>query len=219
MRESKSAKRTGRGGKRSGTKKVAGRSGRPSAAGRGKGARGARIAHRALRKRVVGRASQRKGSLKLGSGDACGARLELVERAGRECDRISGGCEVQISLEAGGRASGRTDAKRGLGRAVGGLPRISAHTCRALAAAGHTQRAALLRKLLQGPATYRALQKVTKLKAGPLYHHVNHLRLAGLILPKQRDLYELTRGGRNLILTVMAMRPLIRDSRRRPLAH
>jgi len=73
-------------------------------------------------------------------------------------------------------------------------------------------------KLLEGPGTYRALQKVTKLKAGPLYHHVSQLRLAGLILPKQRDLYELTRGGRNLILTVAAVGGLIRDGRRRPVA-
>jgi predicted transcriptional regulator len=89
--------------------------------------------------------------------------------------------------------------------------------CQALGAVGHAKRAQLLGKLLDGPATYRALQRVTRLKPGPLYHHVNQLRLAGLILPKQRDLYELTRGGRNLILAVMAVAPLIRDPRRRPL--
>jgi predicted transcriptional regulator len=87
-----------------------------------------------------------------------------------------------------------------------------------LAAVGHEQRARILRKLLDGPATYRALQRLTKLKAGPLYHHVNQLRLNGLILPKQRDLYELTRGGRNVILAVLALGSLIRDGRRRPLA-
>ncbi len=97
-----------------------------------------------------------------------------------------------------------------------GRRRISSRTCQSLAAVGHLQRAQILSKLLEGPATYRALQRVTKLKAGPLYHHINQIRLAGLILPKQRDLYELTRGGRNLILTVMAVGPLIRDPRRRP---
>jgi len=65
---------------------------------------------------------------------------------------------------------------------------------------------------------YRSLQQLTKLKAGPLYHHINQLRLAGLILPKQRDLYELSRSGRNLIMTVMALGSLVRDRRRRPLA-
>ncbi len=88
--------------------------------------------------------------------------------------------------------------------------------CEALAAVGHVQRARLMVKLLEGPATYRALQRITGAKPGPLYHHVNQLRLAGLILPKQRDLYELTRGGRNLILAAIAVGPLIKDRRRRP---
>ncbi len=61
-------------------------------------------------------------------------------------------------------------------------------------------------------------EKVTKLKAGPLYHHINQRRLAGLMLPKERDLYELTRGGRNLIVTAMALGSLVRDARRRPVA-
>jgi len=94
--------------------------------------------------------------------------------------------------------------------------RASASTCRAFAAAGHPTRAKLLAKLVDGPATYRALQYATKLAAGPLYHHINQLRLAGLILPKQRDIYELTRGGRNLIVVMAAVEPLLRDGRRRP---
>ena len=77
-------------------------------------------------------------------------------------------------------------------------------------------RARVMTKLLEGPAVYRSLQRATKLKPGPLYHHINQLRLAGLIMPKQRDLYELTRGGRNLILALMAAAPLIRDRRPRP---
>ena len=94
--------------------------------------------------------------------------------------------------------------------------RASAATCRVFAAAGHPTRAKLLGKLVDGPATYRALQTATKLAAGPLYHHINQLRLAGLILPKQRDLYELTRGGRNLVAAMAALEPLLRDGRRRP---
>jgi predicted transcriptional regulator len=73
----------------------------------------------------------------------------------------------------------------------------------------------ILQLLLDGPATYRALQKATGLAAGPLYHHVNQLRLAGLILPKQRDLYELTRGGRNLYMIALTLAPLTGDRRRR----
>jgi predicted transcriptional regulator len=85
-----------------------------------------------------------------------------------------------------------------------------------LSALGSTHRVRILAKLLEGPATYRALQKVTRLKAGPLYHHISQLRMAGLIGPKQRDLYELTRGGRNLLLVALAMPGLARDSRTRP---
>jgi predicted transcriptional regulator len=82
---------------------------------------------------------------------------------------------------------------------------------------GHRDRGKIMAKLLEGPATYRSLQRVTRLKPGPLYHHINQLRLAGLMLPKQRDVYELTRGGRNLILAVMAMGRVTADVRRRPL--
>jgi len=72
--------------------------------------------------------------------------------------------------------------------------------------------------LLEGPAVYKSLSKVTGLGAGPLYHHINCLRLAGLIRPPQRDVYELTRGGRNMILLVMALDKLGADLRRRPVA-
>ena len=96
------------------------------------------------------------------------------------------------------------------------MGRVSRRTCQALGAFGHAGRVGLLAKLLEGPATYRSLQRVTRLKPGPLYHHINQLRLAGLILPKQRDLYELTRGGRNLILAVMVVGGVIGDARRRP---
>ena len=87
-----------------------------------------------------------------------------------------------------------------------------------MAAAGHEVRAKIMLKLLDGPATYRSLKRVTKLEAGPLYHHINQLRIAGLILPKQRDLYELTRGGRNLILSMTVLDRAVLDRRRRPIS-
>lgn len=89
---------------------------------------------------------------------------------------------------------------------------------RALAALGHPVRLRIMRKLLDAPMTYAALRKLTRLGAGPLYHHVGTLRLAGLIMPKQRDLYELTRGGRNMILLAMTVPALAKDRRRRPVA-
>lgn len=138
--------------------------------------------------------------------DGCGAALVIVECAGGECDSVANKWDVPLTLE-----------DTGGGGAVGRATRMLPRTCRALAAVGHVQRIKLMGKLLEGPATYQALQRVTKLQAGPLYHHINQLRLAGLILPKQRDLYELTRGGRNLILAAVVLGPLIRDPRRRPI--
>jgi DNA-binding HxlR family transcriptional regulator len=148
--------------------------------------------------------------------DGCGAMLVVAERAGEESELVTKTCELGLSLKQIGR--GARGEKGGGGRTKRGGGRISARTWRALAAVGHQQRMRLMTKLLEGPATYRALQRLTKLKAGPLYHHINQLRLAGLIRPKQRDLYELTRGGRNLILAILVAGPLMNDSRRRPQA-
>ncbi len=65
-------------------------------------------------------------------------------------------------------------------------------------------RLAILHSLLEGPANYRRLLSATQLKAGPLYHHISELRLAGLIGPKARDTYELTElGNRLTVLSVL----------------
>ncbi len=146
--------------------------------------------------------------------EGCAVLVVVQERVGQELDESIETCALGDGsvMEKRGRGAKRPSRR---GKRGG---RISATTCRALAAVGHVQRSRIMAKLLEGPATYRTLQRVTKLKAGPLYHHINQLRLAGLMLPKERDLYELTRGGRNLILTVMAMGKLIRDTKRRPFA-
>ena len=137
--------------------------------------------------------------------DGCGAMLLVAEHVGGEWEEITQLCEVELGSSLSRR---RVVTRR--------ATRISPRTCRALAALGNDQRVKIMAKLLEGPAIYRSLQRVTRLRAGPLYHHINQLRLAGLILPKQRDLYELTRGGRNLILAAMVVGPFIRDGRRRP---
>lgn len=85
-----------------------------------------------------------------------------------------------------------------------------------LAAAASAHRLGLLLQLLEGPATYQALVKATGLKPGPLYHHLTQLRSAGLICPRQRDLYSLTRGGRNLLLVALTLPELANDPRPGP---
>ena len=82
---------------------------------------------------------------------------------------------------------------------------------RLLAAVAHPQRLGILLKLLAGEATHKLLTKATRLKAGPLYYHLRELREAGLIGPRVRDLYVLTRQGRRLILAAMATERLCRQ--------
>lgn len=155
---------------------------------------------------------QVSGWLREGRQEGCSALVVLRERVGRLLDESVDGCVVESTCarEKRGRGVATSQGRRAR------VPQVAANTCRALAALGHVQRSKIMGKLLDGPATYGTLQKITKLKAGPLYHHINQLRLAGLMLPKQRDLYELTRGGRNLILITMTMGGLIRDTKRRP---
>ena len=181
---------------------------------RGRATRGAKRGKASRSGRLAGTVSKTLLGGRQGSA-VCAAVVVVGEQIGDHVDEVSSRCEV-----AGGAPTGRSG--RG-GRAVGGERQktrpgrgLSAASCQTLAAVSHVVRARILAKLLEGPAVYRSLQRMTKLKAGPLYHHVNQLRLAGLIMPKQRDLYELTRGGRNLILALTAVAPLIRDRRRRP---
>lgn len=135
----------------------------------------------------------------LGQENGIGVYLLVAEKMDGRWDTADSSHILANSLGAG--------ARRG---------RLSSTLCRAMAAVGHPQRGRILCKLLEGPATYQALQHLTKLKAGPLYHHVGELRMAGLMLPRQRDLYELTRAGRNVILATLALGSLVRDGRRRP---
>jgi hypothetical protein len=86
-------------------------------------------------------------------------------------------------------------------RAKPKIPSVQGKTCTVFAALGHPQRVQLLLSILRGGGTYSDLRKATGLQPGPLYHHINELRLAGLIGPKSRDNYELTDLGVQAALT------------------
>ena len=172
---------------------------------------------RGVQKRRRGAESAATGGFpRIGGKEGCSAVLVVAERVGRHLDRVTNSLELFTLGTDGagkvprGRKGGRRRSKQGV--------EIPPRVCEAMFALGHVQRMRVIRKLLDGPATYQALKRITKLKPGPLYHHVNQLRLAGLILPKQRDLYELTRAGRNLVLGMMVLAPLARDLRHRPTA-
>ncbi len=201
----------------------------PSSRATGTGKKPPRIAKRAakpgVRKSSV-RAKQRVSTTAVG-GQALTPGRAFPEL--RKCDGL--GSMIAVGEQVGGkwhmgvetvqiptiaeRGSGAKTPSRRSARAVGGQRRLHAITA-PLAALGHAKRLDLMLTLLEGSGTYGDLQKATGLKPGPLYHHVSQLRLAGLILPKQRDLYELTRAGRNLMLVALALEPLLRDSRPRP---
>lgn len=165
------------------------------------------------KKRVVKKTSRRRAARKTvggaGARQGCAAVLTIAEQCGTQRDKETQGVAVGDALPPLRPGAATAARRKGV--------RASAALCRALAAVGHETRMKIMVKLLSGPATYRAVQRVTKAPPGPLYHHINQLRLAGLILPKQRDLYELTRGGRNLVLGVSVLEPLIKDRRRRPM--
>lgn len=158
-------------------------------------------------KRVAKSSVRRKPRLR--KSDGFTAEVTLVERSGGSTERGFQTLTIPIPKTA------KTGGGAVLRKAAAGLIRAVP----ALAAASHEYRVKLMMKLLEGPATYKAMQQVTKLTPGPLYHHINQLRLAGLILPKQRDAYELTRGGRNLILGLLVLAPLTHDKRRRHSDH
>lgn len=80
-----------------------------------------------------------------------------------------------------------------------------------LGAVGNPHRLRILLELLAGPTTYQGMNAAIGLKAGPFYHHINHLRLAGLVSGKSRDLYMLTKSGRNVILASLAMAGMAKD--------
>lgn len=66
-----------------------------------------------------------------------------------------------------------------------------------------THRLKIAYRLLEGPAGYRQLQEATTLQAGPLYHHIDELRLAGLVQvrrPGGHNLYELSKVGTRLTI-------------------
>lgn len=190
-RESKRQRAVG-GGKGRGTKKTA-----------------ARTRRAAPKRRIIEMATRwRKGSRGVG----LGAAVCVVEAVGGRIEVASGSVE-QMS-DGRGATRGADALMAGIARKLGRGGNWDA-VSDALSAAGHGQRLRIMAYLLEGPATYRALQNATGLAVGPLYHHIDRLRLAGLMEPKQRDLYTLTRAGRNLVLLARVAGPLLKDRRPR----
>lgn len=72
-----------------------------------------------------------------------------------------------------------------------------AKLCNAMA---NPRRVAMLKAIFTGAGSYAQLADTLGLKAGPLYHHVRELRLAGLLELARRDTYRLTQYGKYALL-------------------
>ncbi len=138
-----------------------------------------------------------------------GARIIVVMRTGRGWDvtdhvweRI-GGAKTQSRKAPSRRTRSKSSEK------------LRAETIQALGAAAHRQRVRILCRLLDGSASYADLEQVTGAHAGPLYHHINQLRMSGLLLPKERNVYDLTVTGQRLIAGLHALDGALDAARRR----
>jgi len=178
--------------------------------------------HRATSKRQVARpAETARKSKQAATGRAAAPRQTTVFSAQLAIDVVDGTTRDRANVHLAARAPARNGqttrrhvtladrekAARRIGRASQ-PERIAA----ILAALSHPQRIAILAKLLETEATHRLLSKHTGLKAGPLYHHLRELRAAGLIGPKVRDLYVITRQGRRAILAALAVERVCRSA-------
>jgi len=152
-------------------------------------------------------------ALRRETGHGLAVVLAVAEGVGQEWD-LAGVAWDRTASARGMRMARHPGGRTPSTQAVSGAR--TARVARVLAALASVHRLQILTKLLEGPGTYGTLQKATRLKAGPLYHHIGQLRIADLIGPKERDLYDLTRGGRNLALVALALPRLMQDRRPRP---
>lgn len=168
-----------------------------------------RKAGKSPRRRGVGISTTRKRSSKnrLGTGFACSISIvQAVEGKGRE---VSTSVESMISERRGGGPRERSTAATAARNLVKGL---NLETIAAsLGSLASTHRLTIVHRLMEGPAGYGQLREATKLQAGPLYHHIGFLRLAGVVGPKSRDVYELTESGRRLALLSVLVPKLLRS--------
>jgi hypothetical protein len=84
---------------------------------------------------------------------------------------------------------------------------------RVFAALGSPRRLAMLGAIFDGAGSYAGLVGRLNMKAGPLYHHVRELRLAGLLEPDARDSYRLSKRGMYAWLAACSLDALLKGVR------
>lgn len=78
-----------------------------------------------------------------------------------------------------------------------------------LSAFANPHRVAIMKAIFTGAGSYAELRKRVGLKAGPMYHHLRELRLAGMLADGSRDMYDLTTQGRDLLAIMCSLPSLI----------
>ncbi len=83
-----------------------------------------------------------------------------------------------------------------------------------LSAFAHPQRVAIIKAIFAGAGRYAELREKVGLKAGPMYHHLRELRLAGVLADGPRDVYRLTAAGSDALLVACSLESLREDDAR-----
>jgi predicted transcriptional regulator len=83
---------------------------------------------------------------------------------------------------------------------------------RLLSAFAHPQRVAIMKAIYTGAGTYAALRSKVGLKAGPMYHHLRELRLAGVLADGPRDVYRLTSKGRDALIIACSLGSILGEA-------
>jgi hypothetical protein len=185
----------------------------------GAAAAGGRVPRRGRKRRVAapkgkgmgGRAARLLGGVfprLRGKGPLFGfASVCAIVEAGQKEDRVHAG-QVD-ALDRRPEGSRGQKLLRGLDQP--GMARV-------FAALGSSRRLAMLGAIFDGACSYAALVGRLNMKAGPLYHHVRELRLAGLLESDARDSYRLSKRGTYAWLAACSLDALlksVRQARRR----
>lgn len=145
-------------------------------------------------------------------------RKKTVKRSGPSSRRARRAMKCRLVVDCGNQpratssavfsiaapAPARADTARIPGRQTITAP-AAQRLAEVLSAMGHVVRLQILSYLLAGPADYSALSRATDMRSGPLYFHLQQLRVAGLIGPRKRDSYTLTRRGTIVTIVLGAM--------------
>lgn len=116
---------------------------------------------------------------------------------------------VAVVEAAGGRPDVRAMRRESIARGPGGRPRqrlLESVSDRAmglvLVGLAQRQRVRIARAILSGANTHAGLSKAVGLAPGPLYHHLRTLERGGLVAFVERNRYDLTPMGRDLLLAL-----------------